>query len=120
MRWLLVALALCLPCAATAQTAADTTRDRGILQGLLEDNLSGAGRSVRIEGFAGAFSSRATFDELTIADDQGVWLTIRDGALDKIELRKGLKIEIGSISTGRADERDAVEQGKEQGQEQKQ
>ncbi|WP_212525794.1 translocation/assembly module TamB domain-containing protein [Actibacterium sp. MT2.3-13A] len=56
--------------------------DRGFLQGLLEDNLSSAGREVRIEGFEGALSARATIEELTIADDTGVWLTLRDVTLD--------------------------------------
>ncbi len=37
---------------------------------------------MRIEGFEGALSSRATIDELTIADDEGVWLTLRDAVLD--------------------------------------
>lgn len=80
MRRFVFALLLSIvPVAAPAQ---DTTeRDRGILQAFLEDNLSDAGRSVRIEGFAGALSSRATFDVLTIADGEGVWITIRNGAL---------------------------------------
>lgn len=56
--------------------------DRGYLTGLLEDNLSGAGRKVVITGFAGALSSRASLKELTIADDQGVWLTLRNVSLD--------------------------------------
>ena len=75
MRWLFTLfLALFLPVAAMAQTAEE---DRGYLQGLLEDNLSGAGRVVRIVGFAGALSSRATIEELTIADEEGIWLTAR-------------------------------------------
>lgn len=56
--------------------------DRGILQAFLEDNLSDAGRDVRIEGFAGALSGRATLDQLTIADRDGVWLTLRGAVLD--------------------------------------
>lgn len=56
--------------------------DRSYLTAFLEDNLSGAGRQVTVTGFAGALSSRATIQELTIADDQGVWLTLRDVALD--------------------------------------
>lgn len=77
MRVLLAILALVLmPLALAAQED-----DRGFLTGLIEDNLSGAGRQVRIEGFAGALSSRATFREMTIADAEGVWLTIRDGAI---------------------------------------
>lgn len=50
--------------------------DRGFVEGLLEDNLSGDGRVVDVQGFAGALSSTATIDKLTIADDQGVWLTL--------------------------------------------
>ncbi len=64
---------------ANAQSAED---DRGYLQAFLEDNLSDAGRQVRITGFAGALSSRATIDELTIADDKGVWITLRKLTLD--------------------------------------
>ena len=71
-------LFLCLPHGATAQE----NDDRGYLQAFLEDSLSGAGRQVRIVGFAGALSSRATIDELTIADDEGIWLTLRDVSLD--------------------------------------
>ena len=48
------------------------------LQGLLSDN----GREVRIQGFEGALSSRASLRELTIADADGVWLILRDVALD--------------------------------------
>ncbi len=95
---------LLLPMAATAQEdvaelSAQVEDDRGFLTRLLEDNLSSAGRSVRITGFRGALSSRAMFDELTIADDQGVWLTIRNGAIQwnrAALLRK--RIEIGELS----------------------
>jgi translocation and assembly module TamB len=48
------------------------------LQGLLSD----AGREVRIRGFEGALSSRATIRELTIADQAGVWLSLRGVVLD--------------------------------------
>ena len=63
-----------------AQEAAED--DRGWLTAMLEDNLSGAGRKVTITGFAGALSSRATIQKLTIADDDGVWLTIDNAVLD--------------------------------------
>ncbi|MFT4148851.1 MAG: translocation/assembly module TamB domain-containing protein [Paracoccaceae bacterium] len=65
-----------------AQETAQEREDRGYLAGLLEDNLSGAGRQVIIDGFQGALSSRATIDRLTIADDQGVWLTLNKVTLD--------------------------------------
>jgi translocation and assembly module TamB len=78
MRRLALALALLLtPAPVPAQTD-----DRGIIQAFLEDNLSSAGRAVRIEGFAGALSSRATIERLTIADARGVWITLSDVVLD--------------------------------------
>ena len=84
-RFLLLAFALLFPLAVLAQTAAELSEefedDRGFLTGLLERSLSGAGRSVVIDGFEGALSSRATFSEIRIADDEGVWLTLRDGAI---------------------------------------
>lgn len=65
-----------------AQDSAQEREDRGFLAGLLEDNLSGAGRAVVIDGFRGALSSRATIDRMTIADDQGIWLTLNNITLD--------------------------------------
>lgn len=105
MRRFLLCLALCLlPAGATAQgDAAETERDRDFITAFLEDNLSSLGRSVRIEGFRGALSSRATFDELTIADAEGVWITIRDGAIGwnraailsgRVEIREMVAAEI--------------------------
>ncbi|MEB8385805.1 translocation/assembly module TamB domain-containing protein [Rhodobacteraceae bacterium KMM 6894] len=65
------------------QSAPDTTEDeRGYLQAFLEDNLSSAGREVRIIGLTGALSSEATIDSLSIADDDGVWITLSDVVLD--------------------------------------
>ena len=65
-----------------AQDAAQTDRDRGLLQSFIEDNVSAPGREVRIEGFDGALSGRATIGRLTIADDAGVWLTMTGAVLD--------------------------------------
>ena len=71
-------LALCLlPLPALADEG-----DRGYLTAFLEDNLSSAGRQVTITGFEGALSSQARMTELTLADDSGVWLTLRDVVLD--------------------------------------
>lgn len=86
---LIALLALCpasllaqeLPVPEEPVSAAETARDRDYLTGLIEDNLSGAGRAIRLDGFAGALSSRATFTTLTISDEAGPWLTITDGAL---------------------------------------
>lgn len=61
---------------------AQQNSDRDYLTALLEDNLSGAGRQVTITGFTGALSSVASIDTLTIADDQGIWLSLHGVALD--------------------------------------
>lgn len=79
-RFLLSLMLACLPLAGAAQDATSEA-DKGYLTSFLESNLSGLGRTVSIDGFAGALSSRATFTRLTIADDEGVWLTINDGAI---------------------------------------
>jgi translocation and assembly module TamB len=65
-----------------ASPAAAQTDDRDFLTAFLEDSLSDAGREVTITGFAGALSSRATIERLTIADAEGVWLTITGARLD--------------------------------------
>ena len=72
--------------------------DRGYLQGLIEDALSGAGRDVRIEGFAGALSSTATLETLTIADADGIWLTMTNAQLDwrRAALLRG-SLEVNSL-----------------------
>ena len=56
--------------------------DRDYLTAFLEDTLSDAGRQVTVTGFAGALSSRATMESLTIADDEGVWITLNGVVLD--------------------------------------
>lgn len=82
MRWCALVLSLWLPVMAAAQDTAAEREDRGYLTAFLEDNLSGAGRKVTVTGFSGALSSRATIEELTIADDDGIWLTLRQVELD--------------------------------------
>ncbi|WP_114967039.1 translocation/assembly module TamB domain-containing protein [Alkalilacustris brevis] len=74
---LIVSLALvpALPATANEEDASFLTRT-------LQDFLSDAGREVRIIGFEGALSSRATIREMTIADEDGVWLTLRGAVLD--------------------------------------
>ena len=56
--------------------------DKDFLTTYLQDSLSVAGRVVTITGFAGALSAQATMAEMTIADDQGVWLRVKDARLD--------------------------------------
>ena len=99
--WIILALALALwPGLAGAQTEAETPADdRGYLTALLEDNLSTDGAQVTITGFAGALSSRASLTRMTIADKDGVWLTLSDVALDwnRVALFSGA-VEITSLT----------------------
>lgn len=81
MRVLALLLLLLLPLAAQAQSEAEE-RDRDLLTALLEDSLSDAGRQVQIDGFAGALSSRATVETLSISDADGEWLRAEGLTLD--------------------------------------
>ena len=74
--WLFLPILL-LPGYALAQTD-----DRTYLTAFLEDNLSGIGRQVTITGFSGALTSQAAIETLTIADADGVWLTLTGVVLD--------------------------------------
>jgi translocation and assembly module TamB len=74
------AVVLALALVATPLLAQEDDRD--FLTAFLEDNLSGAGREVTITGFAGALSAKATIEQMTIADDRGIWLTIKGATLD--------------------------------------
>lgn len=86
MRAALIFCLCLLPFAALAQdTGVETPaerEDRGRIVAFLEDNLSGAGREVILRGFEGALSSTATATQLTIADSEGIWLTLNDITLD--------------------------------------
>ncbi|MBC7156122.1 MAG: translocation and assembly module protein TamB, partial [Rhodobacteraceae bacterium] len=97
VRVLLLALGLGLAAPAPAQE----DDGGGFLERLIESNLSSAGREVRIEGFAGALSSRATLDRMTIADEAGVWLTLTDAALDwnRAALLRG-RLEVNELVAG--------------------
>lgn len=98
MRLLCLIFLLVLPASLIAQAGDD---DRGYLTGLIEDNLSGDDRTVTITGFEGALSSEARIAQLTIADADGVWLTLEDlvlqwsrasllrGAINVQQLRAG-------------------------------
>ena len=91
----MMVLLIALPYGAAAQD------DRGLLQGFIEDNLSTEGRAVHIEGFAGALSSEASLDLLTIADEDGVWLTLKDVTLNwsRLSLLRG-RLEVTKLSAG--------------------
>ncbi|WP_225612095.1 translocation/assembly module TamB domain-containing protein [Paracoccus sp. PAR01] len=85
-----------------AQISEEVEDDRGFITRFLEEKLSGAGRQVVIEGFQGALSSRATFTRMTIADDNGVWITLENGAMQwhRAALLRG-RVNIDELSADR-------------------
>jgi len=105
LRALALLLLLIAPFTAAAQGRFDQAEgedDAGYLARLLQDNLSGAGRDVRISGFRGALSSQATIERLTIADAEGVWLVAEDLRLDwnrRALLRR--QVDVNALTAGR-------------------
>ena len=79
--FMIVAVGLAQAQDATPQEPA-SQEDRGYLQSLIEDNLSTEGTQVRLVGFNGSLTSASSIDQLTIADADGVWLTMTDLVLD--------------------------------------
>ncbi len=103
-RALALLAALLLGLALIGATATANEDDQGLLVRLLQDALSDAGREVRIRGFEGALSSRATIENLSIADDQGVWLILSGVVLD---WNRGAllarRVEVNELSAERID-----------------
>ena len=83
-----------------SQTQEDA--DKSYLTTLIEDNLSGASREVNIIGFQGALSSAASLDALTVADEDGIWLTLEGVVLEwnRSALLRG-RIDVQSLSAQR-------------------
>ncbi|NKX45128.1 translocation/assembly module TamB domain-containing protein [Roseicyclus persicicus] len=79
MRRLLSLLALALVLLPGPVLAQDDDRSRIVR--FLEEQLSDGARQVTIRGFRGALSSTAELDLLTIADAEGVWLTLEGAEL---------------------------------------
>lgn len=71
-----------LTCLSTAARAQDEEESGGFLVDLLQDNLSGDNRYIKVTGLDGAFSSQASIEKLTVADDDGIWLTVTNAVLD--------------------------------------
>jgi translocation and assembly module TamB len=74
------------------------------LENLIQEQLSGTGREVRVTGFEGALSSNATLERLTIADDNGIWLTLEDASLDwsRAALLRG-RLEVSELTAASID-----------------
>ncbi|MAB07059.1 MAG: translocation/assembly module TamB [Rhodobacteraceae bacterium] len=94
----LLPLLFCLSLPAHAQDDDEGTR----LERLIEGALSSDGTTVRVRGFRGALSSEATLDRMTIADEQGIWLTLEDAELNwsRAALLTG-RVEVSQITAQR-------------------
>ncbi len=60
----------------------DDDEDGGMLTNFLQDTLSADSRYIKVTGLSGALSSQATIEKLTVADNEGVWLTVLEAELD--------------------------------------
>lgn len=76
-----LAVLTCMAAPLAAQEV-ETEEPGGFVVNLLEDLLSGDNRYIHVVGLKGALSSRATIEQITVADDDGVWLTINNAVLD--------------------------------------
>lgn len=94
----------CLAFWLVSVTAVFAQEDKDFLTRTIQDALSGAGREVSIDGFTGALSSEASFDQMTISDADGVWLTLTDVRLDwnRSALLRG-RLEVERLSAGALD-----------------
>lgn len=103
-RWIIVGLLVVFVAGPLGLAAQEGEDDGGFLTRTLEDLLSGAGREVNITGFAGALSSEASFERMTIADDEGIWLTLEDVRLNwsRLALLRG-RLEVDRLSAASLD-----------------
>jgi len=99
IRFFFMAFALLMALPAAAQEEGE-----GFLTRQIQNLLSGAGRDVDIVGFQGALSSSASFQRMTIADDEGIWLTLEDVVLswNRSALLRG-RLEVQELSAARID-----------------
>ncbi len=58
------------------------TGDNGFILTFIEERLSAPGRRIAVNGVSGALSSVARIAEVTVSDDDGVWLTLSDVEID--------------------------------------
>lgn len=96
-------LTLALGLAAAPAAAQDNAEESGgLLVGFLEDTLSGDSRYISVTGLEGAFSSQARIKKITVADEEGIWLTVEDAELDwnRLELLRG-RFSVNQLTAGR-------------------
>ena len=95
MRALLALLALLFLAPAFAQDTPE--EERSLFLSFVEDRLSAPNRQIRITGIQGVLSSNARIGQITVADREGVWLTITNASIvwsrSALLLRQRLEIE---------------------------
>lgn len=77
--WCFLASALLQPVLLDAQ---ESEAEPSYLESFLEDTLSSDNQYITVTGLSGAFSSQATINRLTVSDQEGVWLELKDAELD--------------------------------------
>ena len=80
MRALLVLFLLLFAAPALAQQETPE-EERGLLMSFIEDRLSGPNRQIRLQNIQGVLSSNAAIGLITVADNEGVWLRIRNARI---------------------------------------
>lgn len=98
-------LAVVFSLAAPAQDTAEQ-EDRSYFVGFVEDQLSSPNRQIRIGDIQGVLSSNATIGSITIADREGVWLTITNARI--VWTRSALLLGSLDIDTLAADRIDVL------------
>lgn len=95
--WLGVLLVAVLGTAAFAQDSAET--DNSYIVTLIEDGLSSDDRQIKLIGIDGLLASEATIEAITVADRDGVWLTVRDAKIvwSRLALLRG-RLSIDTLS----------------------
>lgn len=86
---------------ALAQDQSDSDEDASFLEGLIQDALGGEGRTVQVRGLEGLLSSEARIGLIEMADDDGVFLTVRDVVLDwrRVALVRG-RLDVNALTVG--------------------
>lgn len=82
----------------------DEAADRSMLTRIVENQLSAPNRQIRLSGIQGALSSNATIGRITVADDEGIWLTITNASIvwNRTALLRG-RLSIDKLTAERID-----------------
>lgn len=103
-RLLTLSLAVLALLISVQHSRAQDEAERSALLEFVERKLSAPNRQIRLNGLRGALSSNVAFDSITIADEQGVWLSIQEPQL--VWNRSGLlrgRLEIAALTAERID-----------------